>query len=177
MDHEYADPNRALSDLKGPDGWNGFIEIQYRDKGVTYARLDVALLFDRINKDTPIIRFSYKDIRNAISPKQRQNLFKQFSGRCNITGVLLKEESEFEDSRVFMKRAQIPVYDDRQPLSKTGTDQEHNLQLISEYANQEKNKICNSCTQPKCNICALAHPEKVSIIYPTNQDISTLRRA
>lgn len=61
------------------------------------------------------------------------------------------------------------------PLKKSGANEEYNLQLISKLANMEKNKICNSCENSKCEICALAHPEKVSVIYPTGQDITVLR--
>lgn len=175
LDGIYNDPNKALSELKLTEGWNGYIQIEKRENRVTHAKLNVRVLFATINPNENVIRF-FAEQRGDMPLERRRQLFKKFQGKCNITGIRLHQDGKFDDPVVFMKRSQTPAYDHRQPLSKGGTDQDHNLQLISEYANMEKNRICNSCVFPKCNQCALAHPESIKTIYPTKQDISVLRQ-
>ncbi|MDC3091898.1 hypothetical protein OA848_05880 [Rickettsiales bacterium] len=65
-------------------------------------------------------------------------------------------------------------FDHRVPLFKGGDNNPHSLKnwmLISEYANQEKNKVCKVCHELDCNNCALAYPENNSIIKPTGQSL------
>jgi len=174
LDDMFHDPNRALSSLRKEDGYEHFLEIEYRNK-VTFVKLDAEKLFETANKKTEIINLWPRDNRESLSRDLQERLITNFDGRCNITGIGLKENTEFGNV-VFMKNAMLLAFDHRKPLSKGGTNQEHNFQLLSKMANDEKNKICNACIDPQCEICALAHPERSTVIYPTKQDISNLRR-
>ena len=175
LDGVYHDPNRALSDLRHEDGFEPFIDVERREKQVMYVRVNVAKLFTAINKKTSVIRLAPYDRRESISEKDKQKIFKDFKGKCNITGVTLRYSDDFDFKDVFMKNLQLASFDHRKPLVKTGSNDRHNWQLVSRFVNQEKNKICNACILSKCNTCALAHPEKVTTIHPTGQDISILR--
>ena len=173
LDSTFNDPNRALSSLRLEDGFEPFIDTESL-RNVTHAKLNLDRLFDLINKDSEVITLSPSDNRINISKDQQLSLFEKFDGRCNITGVKLA--LEIKRKHTFFKNHLLATFDHRQPLSKGGDNQDHNFQLISRAANQEKNRICNMCKEPKCSICALAHPEKVTRILPTGQDISVLRK-
>jgi len=176
LDSFYNDPNRALSDLRNEDGFGPFINIKYGKKGVMHTALDVEKLFKSINKKTKIIELAPAYRRANISEAEKKKIFKLFGGTCNITGVKLHYKDDFKYRDVFMKKLQIAAFDHRKPIVKSGNNDEHNWQLVSSHVNQEKNKICNACINSKCDTCALAYPEKVSVIYPTGQDISALCR-
>jgi hypothetical protein len=60
------------------------------------------------------------------------------------------------------------------PQLKKGSDDIDNLQILSYYVNERKNQICAKCVNAQCSQCALAFPEKTSIIYPSKEDISSL---
>ena len=175
LDSILNDPNKALSELKISDGFDHFLIIEKKNK-VVHVKLDIEKLFNTVNLDTDPIRLYPADNRITFTKQERQEIYDKFKGKCNITGIQLFHTDDFPTERAFMKNAMIPAYDHRQPLKKTGSNQLHNLQLLSQLANQEKNKICNACANPKCEICALAHPERTTVIYPTNQDIKNLRR-
>jgi len=174
LDGMFNDPNRALSSLKIEDGFEHFLDIEYRSK-VTHARIDIPLLFEKVSRVSEIINLWPVDNRESLSPELQNSIIEKFDGKCNITGIGLKEETEF-GSVVFMKNAMSLAFDHRKPLSRGGNNAEHNFQLLSKLANNEKNKICNACEDPNCEMCALAHPERVRTIHPTGQDISNLRR-
>lgn len=175
LDDTFHDPNRALSSLRNEDAFNGYIKREYREKRVTYVKLDAESLFKTVSNTENIIKLWSQDIRKSLPSATQKRVFDSCSGRCNITGIHLQEETAF-DSVWFMKNAMTLTFDHRRPLSKGGSNEEHNFQILSKIANNEKNKICNSCRDPKCQMCALAHPEKVRLIHPTKQDISVLRR-
>ena len=174
LDELYNDPNRALSDLRISDGFDGFIEEERPGNRVIHARLNVPKLIDSVNLDQDIIQLSPDIQRVSLSEQDKNMLFTKFGGRCNITGVDLVPSRLASPS--FMSRWQQPVYDHRRPLEKSGTNDIANIQLLSEAANQEKKKICNVCVEPNCNSCALAYPERMTVIYPTGQNISGIRR-
>ena len=174
LDGTLNDPNRALSSLRKEDGFQHFL-LEERQNNVVHVKLDVSKLFSTVSKKSEVIRLWPHDNRENIPPAIRRQIFKNFCGKCNITGIGLKKENEFS-SVVFMKNAMSSTYDHRKPLSRGGSNQKHNFQLLSKLANDEKNKICNACSDPQCEMCALAHPERVKVIYPTGQDISNLRR-
>ncbi|MDE0093094.1 MAG: hypothetical protein OXO49_01160 [Gammaproteobacteria bacterium] len=172
LDSIFNDPNRALSSLRLEDGFEPFIETK-SVRNVTHAKINLYRLFNLINKESDVITLAPSDNRTTISDEMQKTLFEKFKGKCNITGFKLS--IEVKQKHTFLKNHLIATYDHRQPLSKGGDNQEHNFQLISRAANQEKNRICSVCIEPKCSICALAHPEKVARILPTGQDISSLR--
>lgn len=174
LDSELNDPNRALSDLRNSDGFAHFLK-EKRVRNVVHAKLDLIKLFQSVNKNVEIVRLYPYHLRVSVPKKQKYKIFDQFKGRCNLTGIELQFENNSTEQS-FMKNSITAVYDHRRPLVKSGANEEYNLQLISKLANMEKNKICNSCENSKCEVCALAHPEKVSVIYPTGQDITVLRK-
>ena len=175
LDGIFHDPNRALSSLRLEDGFAPFIETK-SIRNVTHVKLNIDRLFSTINKDTDVIKLWPEDNRISISRDLQQLIYEKFEGKCNITGIELLRDSEALPKHTFLKNYLIATYDHRQPLSKGGSNQEHNFQLVSRTINQEKNQICNVCTDSMCAICALAHPEKSTLIYPTQQDVSALRK-
>ncbi len=168
------DSNRALSSLRREDGFEHFLNVENRSH-VNFVKIDIPVLFEKVSRVSDVINLYPVENRESLSPKLQNSIIERFSGRCNITGIGLKENTEF-GSVVFMKHAMSLAFDHRKPLSKGGSNAEHNFQLLSQMANNEKNKICNSCKDPQCEMCALAHPERVRTIHPTGQDISNLRR-
>ena len=60
--------------------------------------------------------------------------------------------------------------------SEGGGESIDNFQIISEFVNREKNKICKSCHDAQCEKCVLAYPENFIKIHPTGQDLSILLR-
>lgn len=172
LDSTFNDPNRALSSLRLEDGFDPFIETK-SIQNVVHTKVNLERLFSLINKESDIIKLAPSDNRTTISDEMQKRIFEKFNAKCNITGFKLSVQ--IKQKHTFLKNHLIATYDHRQPLSKGGDNQEHNFQLISRAANQEKNRICSICTEPKCSICALAHPEKVARILPTGQDISSLR--
>lgn len=173
-----TDPNRALADLKNANGdaFEGFLVIERRERGLTYVKLELDLLFQTVNKSTEVVRLFELTPRMSLSDDQLRRLFVHFDGVCSLTGVKLTMNlKEFRPT--FLKNFQISVGDHRRPISKFGSNEISNMQLISFAANLEKNKVCVACKDPRCNQCALAFPETMAKIHPTGQDISTLRKS
>ena len=175
LDDMFHDPNRALSSLRLEDGFESFIDTK-SIRNVTHVKLNLDRLFSTVNKDTDVIRLSPADNRTTLTKAEQRLIYDKFEGKCNISGVRLLNEDTLTQKHMFLKNYFIATCDHRKPLSKGGSNQEHNFQLVSRTINQEKNKICNVCTEPVCSICALAHPERSTLIYPTQQDISALRK-
>jgi len=173
LDSVLSDPNRAHSELRITNGFANFLIEKRGHKQVMHVKIDIPKLFRYCKPSEPneFIRLSPMDTRELLSLKDRKELYQKFKGRCNITGI--KVYDKVRGNR-FFKSLMIASYDHRRPLSKRGSNDLYNWQLLSKLANDEKTKICNICDGIKCEQCALGYPEKFNIIQPNNQDISEL---
>ncbi len=174
LDSILHDPNRAHSDLRITNGFANFLVEQRGDRQVMLVKIDIPKLFQffRPTRVGEFIRLAPMDTRELLSSRNRKEIYKNFKGRCNITGI--KVYNKIRGNK-FLKSLMLASYDHRRPLSKRGSNELYNWQLLSKLANDEKNKICNTCDGIRCEQCALAYPEKFNIIQPNNQDISELR--
>jgi len=177
LDRVLNDPNRAHSDLRIEDGFAHFLEEKRGKRKVMHVRINLDRLFEHVKiSDNPndfVCLAIAMQSRGNLSSELKAKIFDKFKGRCNITGMKVYDNIE---GNKFMKGLMSAAYDHRRPISKNGSDKEDNLQLISELANKEKNKICNACDGRKCEQCALAYPEHFDVIIPTGQNIKDLRK-
>jgi len=174
LDSILNDPNMAHSDLRITNGFAGFLVEERHEKQVMHVKIDIPKLFRscRPARSGEFIQLSPRDTRGLLSQRDEKNIYEKFKGRCNITGI--KVYNEIRGNK-FLKNLMLARYDHRRPLSKGGSNELYNWQLLSKLANDEKNKICNTCDGIRCEQCALAYPEKFNVIQPNNQDISELR--
>ncbi len=174
LDGILNDPNRAHSDLRLGNGFGNFLLEKRDEKRVMNLKLDIEKLFKYYGHiDTSrFIALSIPEYRRGLTAKQQVQIFNNFKGRCNITSIVLNRG--LKDVHYFCKSLVIPTYDHRVPISKGGKDDLDNWQVLSVYINAEKNKICNVCNKSDCIKCALAYPEKHTVIQANNQDIGNL---
>lgn len=175
LDNILHDPNRAHSDLRLSDGFGGYLIEKRGKRRVMWVKLDVDKLFNKFDTIDPdeFIQLSRLNHRKTLTKEQRDIIFTNFNGRCNITRIKLHRKLS---GRHFFKSALLANYDHRVPLSRGGKDELNNMHLISQLANDEKNRICNNCRDGDCRYCALAYPEKYSIIQANGQRIDELRK-
>lgn len=175
LDNVFNDPNKAFSELKITDGFGNFISEKKTKRNVKTAKIELDSIFKQFhptNSDVYITLYSL-NARSSLSEIDKQKLFKDFNGRCNITHVPLLYNKPTHN--LFMKIYQTASYDHRIPLSKGGEDSLENIQLVSEAVNMEKMRVCNSCLNVKCEECALAYPENYDIIQANQQNIKNLK--
>ncbi len=175
LDADYSDPNKAYSELKLTDGFLNFVSEKKGVKKVMTARIELDKLFNQFHPSNSdqFIQLTSVDPRSNLTDAEKETIYKNFSGICNITKVKLLPDRQ--KHTLFMKQAITPAYDHRIPLFRGGDNTLENIQLISEQANQEKRKICISCKNVKCEECALAFPEDYTVIQANFQDISEWR--
>ena len=176
LDRELNDPNRAHSALRIEDGFANFLEEKRGKKKVMHVKINLDKLFEYVRiPDNPnefvCLAVAMKK-RGTLSSELKAKIYKKFKGRCNITGFKVYDNVK---GNKFLKGLMVASYDHRRPISKGGSDNEENIQLICGLANSEKNKICNICDGVKCEQCALAYPEHFDVIIPTGQNIGELR--
>jgi len=172
LDSILNDPNRAHSDLRISNGFAGFL-IEKKVKNVMHVKLDAEKLFEICKTEDPnkFLTLSPLHLRENLSQQNKNRLYKKFKGKCNITGIKLQKELK---GSYFFKHSLLASYDHRRPISKGGSNELFNWQLVSKLVNDEKNKICNTCDVAKCEECALAYPEKFNKILPTGQNINKI---
>lgn len=172
---DYDDPNRAFGDLFQDEGYDSFVEK--RMDGVYHYKISIDKLFDFYQNHTKI---EEQGIRRRLLPKELRDVIdKRHGNKCNFMGQTLVSKEEAND---FMKKLYIKAYDHRVPLAKWilmeyegDPNTLDNYQLISEYANAEKNKVCKTCKED-CYGCALSFPEVFDIVKATGQSTRDLFR-
>jgi len=172
LDKDYNDPNKAYSDLKILEGFKSFLIERKAEDRTIEAKIDLDGIFEFLENSSDkntIIKNPFSKDRNSISRDRQKAIYDKFNGRCNITGYKLYESRPQEN--LFMKGLLTPSYDHRRPIFKNGSDTDNNIQLLSELVNREKNNICTKCKSNDCEHCALAYPEKYTIIKANNQNI------
>lgn len=162
----YSDANKPFSEL-----WNeeGFVFIynpvgQKRQGSQKYV-LDLA-------DHDKLFTISKKAERKPPSSKEQEALLKSQNSKCNFCGSVVMAESKMRKD-VFAKDRVRLVWDHRVPVEKGGDSDQGNYQGLCFYCNKCKWQICNICTSShgECAGCALAFPEKTTIIHPTSEDI------
>ena len=179
LDNILSDPNRAHSDLRNEDGFANFLIENRGANRNMMLKLNVPSLFavfsSSKNKDAHLEIYSI-DKREGLLKEEQEKVWALGNGCCNITGLKLYKMKQIKSQNLFLKRLLKAEFDHRRPLTKNGSNDISNFQLLSETTNKEKNKICQSCTIAKCEECALAYPEKFHIILGNNQDIKEISK-
>ena len=174
LDKVLNDPNKAFSELRLADGFSEYIIEKKGAGGLKLGKIDIDKIFNNLTPNTnEFIKLVGTDLRKLLTQDVKAKLYTDFKGRCNITQIKLFEKLPL---RFFFKRGLEATYDHRVPLSRGGKDKIENIQLISIYANNEKNRLCNMCTSLDCKHCALAFPEKTNIIQANGQDIHSFKK-
>ncbi len=159
--------NKMFDELKHASGFALFmIKDENRRNNLNVWKIDLEKLWKSTEGLPSPIWFGKQE---QISLQQfLPALEKKYGLKCNLTGIPLLKNSE----NTFASNLRAIAIDHRRPKLKNGTDELENLQLLSHYINERKNQICAECTTPECEKCALAFPEKTSVIFPTDEDIS-----
>jgi len=171
FERAYGDTNRAISALQKEEGYANFLNERRADnKNKEYLFKMEKFLQIWEGKKVQLIT----NIRVGPSSNVKKQLKINQKNRCNISNFLLTEKVE---KRSFMSSALKLVYDHRIPLSEQGDSNPNeidNWQIISEYVNNEKLKLCVSCIKKTCSKCALAFPETEETIISNDQNISNI---
>ena len=171
FERAYGDTNRAISALQKEEGYANFLNERRADnKNKEYLFKMEKFLLIWEGKKVQLIT----NIRVGPSSNVKKQLKINQKNRCNISNFLLTEKVE---KRSFMSSALKLVYDHRIPLSEQGDSNPNeidNWQIISEYVNNEKLKLCVSCIKKTCSKCALAFPETEETIISNDQNISNI---
>ena len=171
FERAYGDTNRAISALQKEEGYANFLNERRADnKNKEYLFKMEKFLQIWEGKKVQLIT----NIRVGPSSNVKKQLKVNQKNRCNISNFLLTEKVE---KRSFMSSALKLVYDHRIPLSEQGDSNPNeidNWQIISEYVNNEKLKLCVSCIKKTCSKCALAFPETEETIISNDQNISNI---
>ena len=171
FERAYGDTNRAISALQKEEGYANFLNERRADnKNKEYLFKMEKFLQIWEGKKVQLIT----NLRVGPSSNVKKQLKINQKNRCNISNFLLTEKVE---KRSFMSSALKLVYDHRIPLSEQGDSNPNeidNWQIISEYVNNEKLKLCVSCIKKTCSKCALAFPETEETIISNDQNISNI---
>lgn len=175
LDEQFNDPNRAYNDLKNEEGYEPYLTEGKNKNSSMTLELDVEKLCQYCtSRDGEPLYLGVSDQRQSLSQADQKTVFGKCEGVCNVTKIPLAERNTME-SDTFCKILKTVNYDHRRPLFRGGSKEISNFQILSELVNREKNKICKSCPDAKCDKCALAYPEYTTIIHPNQQDISELQ--
>jgi hypothetical protein len=175
LDDILNDPNRAHSDLRIGDGFANFLIEKKDTRRVMYVKINIEKLFAHLGttNSAKFISLAVSEYRKSLTKKQQDEIYNKFGGRCSITKISLHKKLP---GNYFYKHSLLATYNHRIPISKGGTNESSNWQLLSVLANEEKNKICNICDKNLCKECALAYPEKYDIIQMNGQNIKDLQK-
>ena len=173
----YDDSNKAVNEFIHDEGFNGFVlekkessSIEKNNKVKSY-KLDLEKICKHLDRNGVFT----KQIRKQPNSKVIKKLLKRSKSCCEITGYKLFTAKELKEKKYnYLSRMLEIVFDHKVPIFKGGSDDNakiDNWQVLSWYANNEKNKICKNCYENNCNNCALAYPEDNSVIKPTAQSL------
>lgn len=174
----FDDPNKAVNEFIHDEGFNGFVIEKKIDsskgKKINAFKLDLTKITKHLDENGSF----GKTTRRQPSKEVVKKMLERSNQKCEITGYKVFSEKELKEKNYsFLSKMLTIVYDHKVPLFKNGSDDPKSLdnwQIISWYANNEKNKVCKSCDEKNCDDCALAYPEKNNIIKPTKQNLKNL---
>lgn len=163
----YSDANKPFSEL-----WNeeGFVFIQ-NPVGLTRQGSQAYVLLEEDHDK--LFSVSKKAERKPPTAVEQVELLNSQNSKCNFCGTTVMAASKIAANTFAKDRVRL-VWDHRRPVEKDGTSDKGNYQGLCFYCNKCKWQICNICTSngDHCANCALAFPEKTSVIYPTKEDIA-----
>lgn len=162
----YGDANKPFSELWNEEGFSWItnieVEKQGKSKGYQLKDEDHERFFGKIIKAN----------RKAPTYATQEKIKEDQKGLCNICGTQIHHAKKIESS-TFAKDRVREVCDHRFPVEKGGPSTElDNYQMLCFSCNKSKWQVCNICDEVDCKNCALAYPEKTTVIYPTQEDIS-----
>ncbi len=160
----YGDANKPFSELWNEEGFTWIKQPfglrKNRSQGYVLDPSDHEKLFLPVNK---AFRQSPK-ITDLANIKQR------LPSLCNLCGSQVVPDSQAK-GRFSADRLRRRI-DHRIPVQKDGKSEDKNYQILCFYCNKSKWQICNPCSKPDCENCALAFPENTTKIFPTGEDIA-----
>lgn len=159
----YGDANKPFSELWTEEGFS-FIRAEGLKGNRQYVldSKDHKLLFEKVEKAE----------RRQLNKSEKNEIFKEQNGRCNICGSILKESNDISNHTFAKDRVRIE-YDHRKPIEKGGDNNLSNFQALCHYCNKCKRQMCYICPLEVCDSeCALVSPEEYTIVKATNEDIS-----
>jgi hypothetical protein len=175
MKNKYGiDDNKLFDELKNASGFKAFMVKQpKRRENKDVWKLNLESLWSVSNKITEDPIWWGKQAQGDLQKFHDKILKNQGGFFCNISGVPLLADSK----GMYVSNLRQPAIDHRRPRHKGGEDKLENFQFLSHYMNEMKNQQCAKCSDGNnCKKCALAFPEKFSIVYPTDEDISYLTK-
>lgn len=171
----YKDSNKAINEFIIQEGFQDFVLKEKKnasnDEKVDYFKLDLNKICSHLDRKGEF----GKKVRKQPNNKIVKELIKRSGSCCAITGYKLLKAGKLKEEKIsFLSKMLELVFDHRVPIFKGGSDDNtkiDNWQILSWYANNEKNKVCKNCYEKNCDNCALAYPEKSNIIKPTEQSL------
>jgi len=179
---KYDDSNKAVNELIHDEGFNGFVfekkntsSIGKKNKVKSY-KLDLEKICKHLDRGGSFA----KKVRRQPNKKIMKQLLIRSKSCCEITGYTLFTNKNLKKkiNNIFLSRMLEIEFDHKVPIFKGGSDDNSKLdnwQVLSKYVNKEKNKICTDCYLENCDNCALAYPEKSSVIKPTGQSLKNCK--
>jgi hypothetical protein len=171
----YKDSNKAINEFIIQEGFQGFVLEEKKnasnDEKVNFYKIDLEKICQHLDRGGNFA----KQVRKQPNIKIKEELLKRSDSCCEITGYKLFTKNELRKRNInFLSTMLEIVFDHKIPIFKGGSDDNtkiDNWQILSWYANNEKNKVCKSCYEKSCDNCALAYPKENSIIKPTGQSL------
>ena len=163
----YRDANKPFSELWNEEGFT-FVKNPPNEKRLGSQKYildpsDHPKLFTATKppKRTPPTR-----------TEQDQLIVKQ-GNRCNFCNSIVRTASTIPHNTYAKDKVRL-VWDHRRPVEKNGDSCVENYQGLCFSCNKSKWMSCNNCsdTGGACQDCALAFPEKTSVVFPTKENIS-----
>lgn len=112
-----------------------------------------------------------KSERVNLTKKAQNKILSLQNNRCNFCGAILKKASQIAPHSFAKDRITLE-FDHRIPIDRGGKNVLSNYQALCHYCNKCKRQICFICSKKCDKSCALASPEKTSIIKATRENIS-----
>lgn len=171
----YKDSNKAINEFIIQEGFQDFVLEEKKnasnDEKVNFFKLNLDAICKNLDRGGNFA----KQVRKQPNSKIKEKLIKRSGSCCEITGYKLLKKNKLDEKNInFLSKMLEIVFDHRVPIFKGGSDDStkiDNWQILSWYANNEKNKVCKSCYEKSCDNCALAYPNEGSIIKPTGQSL------
>lgn len=162
----YSDANKPFSEL-----WNeeGFVWIKNEQGDRRLGSQRYALEpEDHGNFFQAVIKKAHRQ-----SPKveDKESIRKRQGYLCNICHSRIFPGSKIREN-AFSKDRVREVFDHRVPVEKGGASGTDNFQALCFYCNKSKWQICTICKESTCDACALAFPERGTVIAPTGENIA-----
>ncbi len=164
------DDNKLFGELLDQSGFREFMFNRPVRNKLKVWDIDLHDLFLKTTETIEPLYFGIASQGNI--GKHVDALIKKQGLKCNILKIDLLKNSK----GAFLGNFRKIAIDHRVPQLKRGSDEIDNLQILSYYVNERKNQICAKCNELNCDNCALAYPEKSTIVKPTKEEIGNIMK-